>query len=376
MSLSLAKIRADPYAQRLALLGETTITTAVTGVTTTPVVDLEGLQELIAQCVFVYGSGGTQADFFLQTSFDAGTTWTDVAAFRFPGVTGRLATDFNGSSDYYSKAGDLDGNADSKLGIFSAWIRMDTDGSRFELINNASDFFVVFRGGTNKFQVFSKNADTTVALSMTSDSAYVASSTWVHLLMSWDLANTETHLYVNDSEDSAAPTIVDKTLDYTRTPWAIGANAGGGSLFLNGALAEVYLNTAEYLDFSTESNRRLFISAAGLPVPLGADGSTPTGTQPIIYALAGDASDNLGSGGDFTANGSPTSVAGPNVEDTRFQVLKALIATSANQSNQDGAMDPNAIIDGVLGDRLRVKYSTTGTFAGSTTIKIDALARG
>lgn len=31
---------------------------------------------------FIYGSGGTSADFYVQTSLDQGTTWCDVAEFH------------------------------------------------------------------------------------------------------------------------------------------------------------------------------------------------------------------------------------------------------------------------------------------------------
>jgi len=44
------------------------------------------------------------------------------------------------------------------------------------------------------------------------------------------------------------------------------------------------------------------------PADLGSNGSTPTGTQPLIYfnGDAASAGTNAGSGGNFTINGSPT----------------------------------------------------------------------
>jgi len=65
-----------------------------------------------------------------------------------------------------------------------------------------------------------------------------------------------------------------------------------------------------YIDFTQTANRRKFISAAGKPVDLGADGSTPTGTAPAIF-LSGDASPtgfqfNKGTGGAFTLTGTLT----------------------------------------------------------------------
>ena len=61
------------------------------------------------------------------------------------------------------------------------------------------------------------------------------------------------------------------------------------------------------IDFSQEENRLKFFDAFGYPVDLGADGSLPTGNQPLIY-MNNDfhLGSNLGSGGDFTPVNSPT----------------------------------------------------------------------
>lgn len=71
---------------RAATLLNVTVTTAVTAQTTTP-------QEMFAQdsvplhalieAVFTYGSGGTNATAYVQTSLDNGTTWIDVVTFQF-----------------------------------------------------------------------------------------------------------------------------------------------------------------------------------------------------------------------------------------------------------------------------------------------------
>lgn len=67
--------------ERYTLLAETAITTAVTGTTTTPVVDLTGMFYCLAQIVFDYGSGGTSAKFYIQTSIDGAVTWRDIICF-------------------------------------------------------------------------------------------------------------------------------------------------------------------------------------------------------------------------------------------------------------------------------------------------------
>ncbi len=65
------------------LLGTTTIAGAVTAVTTTPQVDLWNAAVVTAQATFLYGSGGTTVQAWLQTSFDQGTSWVDIACWAF-----------------------------------------------------------------------------------------------------------------------------------------------------------------------------------------------------------------------------------------------------------------------------------------------------
>ena len=63
-----------------------TITTAVTADVTAGVVRLPRyarVESLALQAVFTYGSGGTNATAYVQTSFDNGTTWVDIACFQF-----------------------------------------------------------------------------------------------------------------------------------------------------------------------------------------------------------------------------------------------------------------------------------------------------
>ena len=71
------------WSRFLSLLPQTTIAAAVTAVVTTPVTQLAGVRELMMQAQFLYGSWGTTAKAWVQTSFDGGTTWVDVACFSF-----------------------------------------------------------------------------------------------------------------------------------------------------------------------------------------------------------------------------------------------------------------------------------------------------
>lgn len=65
---------------QLVLMNET-ITTAQTATTKTVARGLANTKALTIQCNFTYGAGGTTAKVWVQTSFDAGATWVDIANF-------------------------------------------------------------------------------------------------------------------------------------------------------------------------------------------------------------------------------------------------------------------------------------------------------
>lgn len=74
--------------QQLVLLTATIITTALTGTTPgTTYTKLGGLNYLVVESIFTYGSGGTTAKVWIQTSFDGGTTWCDIASHAFTTAT-------------------------------------------------------------------------------------------------------------------------------------------------------------------------------------------------------------------------------------------------------------------------------------------------
>jgi len=68
-------------AQRI-LLPATPITTAVSAVVG-PTISVPKHSELIVEGIFTYGSGGTTAKVWVQTTVDGGASWIDVANFAF-----------------------------------------------------------------------------------------------------------------------------------------------------------------------------------------------------------------------------------------------------------------------------------------------------
>lgn len=69
------------------ILPPLTITTAIASLTPGSVFQFRergnGVRNLILQGKFAYGSGGTTVDAYVQTSFDGGASWVDIANFHF-----------------------------------------------------------------------------------------------------------------------------------------------------------------------------------------------------------------------------------------------------------------------------------------------------
>jgi hypothetical protein len=75
----------------MTILLNSTITTALTASVTTPEQFRDGDPEsAVIQGTLAYGSGGTTADVWVQTSVDEGTSWTDVANFHFTTASARF----------------------------------------------------------------------------------------------------------------------------------------------------------------------------------------------------------------------------------------------------------------------------------------------
>lgn len=212
---------------------------------------------------------------------------------------------FDGTNDYLTRGADLTGSADGKLGTVSFWFKLNGgDGSPLEIYDNGS--FEVLRRSNNTLAVVAPGGGTTLFLK--TGSTYTSGGGWHHFMVSWDLANNLSHVYVDDvDDDDGSPTRVDANIDYTTSNHALGAETGAGRK-LNAEIADFYGNWAEYIDLSVESNRRKFISAQGKPVFLGATGQLPTGSDPIAF-FSGPTVDwhtNKGDGEGFIENGALT----------------------------------------------------------------------
>nr|WP_294549961.1 hypothetical protein [uncultured Rhodopila sp.] len=72
------------------------LTAAISPAAATTPAKLNGTpRNLTVQANFTWGSGGTTADAYLQTSLDGGLTWTDIANFHFTTSSARFVFNLN-----------------------------------------------------------------------------------------------------------------------------------------------------------------------------------------------------------------------------------------------------------------------------------------
>jgi hypothetical protein len=57
---------------------------------------------------------------------------------------------------------------------------------------------------------------------------------------------------------------------------------------------------------------------------------------------------------------------------TKWSTINREIAVTAARTASDAALADDTILDGFLADEIRIKYTTTGTYGGSTTVTVKA----
>ena len=217
------------------------------------------------------------------------------------------AVHFDGTNDWLKKTSDLTSNADGKLGIISVWLKFDSGhtGNRSHIYQAQN--FDFEKSLDDKIRISAYNSSSATKLDMITTQALTDADGWFHVLASWDLGNSIIDIFINDANDTNETLNLDDNIDYTRTLHYVGVDTTETDQRVEGDMAQLYVSH-EFLNFNTASNRRKFITAAGKPVDLGADGATPTGTAPIIFLDGATATwhTNKGSGGGFTEVGALT----------------------------------------------------------------------
>ena len=227
-----------------------------------------------------------------------------AAAFTPHGV------EFDATNDYLTHTGSFTGAVDNKFMLVSAWIWTNSFAVQNTVLASGQNGHLQLRITNNGYiDLFAhSNPGVTACVTMEGNQS-LSTGVWNHILMTADCASAANSTgYINET----LMTYGSKAIANANIKWTGGHDHLIGAMFnfsslMNGSLAEVYM-TNEWLDLSVLDNRRKFITADGNPEDLGSDGSTPTGTQPLLY-MKGEAADwnagtaNAGSGGTMTMTG-------------------------------------------------------------------------
>ena len=247
---------------------------------------------------------GTGGDFTVNGTLKLASTTPDtpsVEAVEYAGIA---------VADYLSR-GQLTGVSDSKSGTLSFWMRSpDLSLTSFNTIIATNNRCVVWVSAASGIFLRLKTASNTTLID-----AYVVSASniplaqQVNVTLSWDLATASLDCYVQDVDAKVAPSITDGTIDYTGGDFDLFGDDGFS--FFNGSISEPFFQAGLYLDLSIEANRRKFITSDLTPANTRQLHAV-SGLAPHVYLPnpAATVELNLGSGGDFTKNGTPVDATG------------------------------------------------------------------
>lgn len=217
------------------------------------------------------------------------------------------ATSYDGTSDVSTWSTQPTGLATSGPQVtFSTWLKCDSNGIFHGVLgtpSSASNINVLIRStGTLQVRVLD-TAGGNVIYYVNVGPNNLHDGNPHHIAFSANRDANTTQVYIDGA----------LALD-TSYPTANDVNIFGGSVVLgivsgfkfHGSMWETWFD-----DRAVDLSGNHFITADGFPANLGSDGSGPTGFQPVIYLPDGDATNNLGTGGNAVNTGAPASVTRP-----------------------------------------------------------------
>lgn len=181
------------------------------------------------------------------------------------------------------------------LGHTSTTLTIDADSTGFPAYDPLQNIVRVFV--QNAISIFLANSDQSRFTNLITTTPLVP-GTWVNVLSSWDTdqaaGSKKCDLYFNDSPVTVLAFqdyFADFTINYGEglpdtsynIGWKMFGNGGVSGVGFAGAIAEIWFDISQYIDFSNSSNRLLFHSAGLKSIDLGATGDGPTGSAPLIY---------------------------------------------------------------------------------------------
>ncbi len=226
------------------------------------------------------------------------------------------AANFDGTNDYATRGAGLTGAADSKLWTMVFWAKFGatTNGARIfggaTAVGGSQLRFDISINASAKLNIATQDSGNGAVLTVPSLTS-LSTSAWQCWMLSFDMADAaKAWMYLGDTADiGSASDYANASADLTLADWAVGAKPNGGNK-LNADVAELYLWDGVYVNFSTQSNRRLFYGADGKPVTPAAAIAALGAPRVYFHLNDGETANNFVANDDQGATGGTFTVTG------------------------------------------------------------------
>ena len=209
-------------------------------------------------------------------------------------------THYDGTGDY-AVIGRSWSAVDGNKGTLSFLLTSKADGVARRIIDSTSNHVRVIFGSSDNMRIQIDNSSGTSILDVTQTGFIKVADGQVHVLIAWTTDGGGNVVIKVDGVDVTGTPSVDSAddVDYSEANGSIVASVTGANI-CECCISEFYFNTSEYITDATK------FATGSTGISLGADGSTPSGTQPEWYIPNLLTATNLGSlGGSITNNGDP-----------------------------------------------------------------------
>ena len=197
----------------------------------------------------------------------------------------------------------------SKVGTFSMWIDLASDGADKLLLSStissgAQDTIGLLAANYFYVRLWNDGSSTLGLYLVTATTTITAAKGVQHIIASWDIGANAYAIYI----DGVAQEFSAETRNDVAAGWGQCDNLEvmrQNTNFTPASIGDYWCDLGVYIDLTSATNREKFRSSGGKPVFLGADGSIPTGSAPDAF-FSGDHDafhTNKGGGGGMTEVG-------------------------------------------------------------------------
>tara|TARA_R100001244_G_scaffold56847_2_gene48381 strand:- start:98 stop:844 length:747 start_codon:yes stop_codon:yes gene_type:complete len=216
-------------------------------------------------------------------------------AVVFENDSGKISSSFSGPP------------TDTKYVTISFWYKSNQDGSdnqRLFTHGSSGTGYFTKRSSNNKWEMELYNNSNVRVFDTLTSSAWLVADGWTHFFFWYDSDTPAWALFKDGVDDKGTESTftTDGLPDWSQDQEVFGAYQDTSSDPLDGDIADFYMTNELVTDITK-------FAVDGKPVNLGADGSLPSGTSPVVFLhvdvgeTANNFLTNAGTGGNYVVGG-------------------------------------------------------------------------